>query len=171
MTTCIGYPLHVGNASFLKRFKSKHRGDTRVRTRDLSICSRMLYHWAISPINHYANDKVNKGGRLCLLYFGKFHISVHCCDGRVVKALDSKSNGIFPRRFEPCSQRLVLNSEMRGSNSCCEFVVDFIRTAKLYLPPNCPEYKTWFSNCLTSPRVYSIEVRISWFLWRPRISL
>ena len=114
MTTCIGYPLHVGNASFLKRFKSKHRGDTRVRTRDLSICSRMLYHWAISPINHYANDKVNKGGRLCLLYFGKFHISVHCCDGRVVKALDSKSNGIFPRRFEPCSQRLVLNSEMRG---------------------------------------------------------
>ena len=28
-----------------------------------------------------------------------------CCDGRVVKALDLKSNGIFPRRFEPCSQR------------------------------------------------------------------
>ena len=28
------------------------------------------------------------------------------CDGRVVKALDSKSNGIFPRRFEPCSQRI-----------------------------------------------------------------
>ena len=29
-----------------------------------------------------------------------------CCDGRVVKALDLKSNGIFPRRFEPCSQRI-----------------------------------------------------------------
>ena len=29
-----------------------------------------------------------------------------CCDGRVVKALDSKSNGIFPRRFESCSQRV-----------------------------------------------------------------
>ena len=28
------------------------------------------------------------------------------CDGRVVKALDLKSNGIFPRRFEPYSQRL-----------------------------------------------------------------
>ena len=27
------------------------------------------------------------------------------CDGRVVKALDLKSNGIFPRRFEPYSQR------------------------------------------------------------------
>ena len=27
------------------------------------------------------------------------------CDGRVVKALDSKSNGVTPRRFESCSQR------------------------------------------------------------------
>ena len=30
------------------------------------------------------------------------------CDGRVVKALDLKSNGIFPHRFEPCSQRYPL---------------------------------------------------------------
>ena len=29
------------------------------------------------------------------------------CDGRVVKALDLKSNGNFPRRFEPCSQRSI----------------------------------------------------------------
>ena len=29
------------------------------------------------------------------------------CDGRVVKALDLKSNGVSPRRFEPCSQRYV----------------------------------------------------------------
>ena len=29
------------------------------------------------------------------------------CDGRVVKALDLKSNGIFPRGFEPCSQRQI----------------------------------------------------------------
>ena len=27
------------------------------------------------------------------------------CDGQVVKALDLKSNGSFPRRFEPFSQR------------------------------------------------------------------
>ena len=27
------------------------------------------------------------------------------CDGRVVKALDSNSNRVSPRRFEPCSQR------------------------------------------------------------------
>ena len=29
------------------------------------------------------------------------------CDGRVVKAFDQKSNGIFPRRFESYSQRYV----------------------------------------------------------------
>ena len=29
--------------------------------------------------------------------------SVQGHDGRVVKALDSKSNGIFPHRFESCS--------------------------------------------------------------------
>ena len=33
-------------------------------------------------------------------------LEVSSCDGRVVKALDLKSNGIFPRRFEPCSQRI-----------------------------------------------------------------
>ena len=31
------------------------------------------------------------------------------CDGRVVKALDLKSNGIFPRRFKSCSQRDLLD--------------------------------------------------------------
>ena len=31
--------------------------------------------------------------------------TVSSCDGRVVKAFDSKSNGIFPRRFESYSQR------------------------------------------------------------------
>ena len=31
------------------RTSAKTLGDTRVWTRDLSICSRMLYHWAISP--------------------------------------------------------------------------------------------------------------------------
>ena len=31
-----------------------------------------------------------------------------CCDGRVVKASDLKSDGQCPRRFEPCSQRIFL---------------------------------------------------------------
>ena len=30
--------------------------------------------------------------------------------GRVVKALDLKSNGVTPRRFESCRLRRVLNS-------------------------------------------------------------
>ncbi|KRX67825.1 hypothetical protein T09_6422 [Trichinella sp. T9] len=37
----------------------------------------------------------------------RIYLSRTCnvCDGRVVKALDLKSNGIFPRRFKSCSQR------------------------------------------------------------------
>ena len=31
--------------------------------------------------------------------------SKRSCDDRVVKVLDLKSNGVSPRRFEPCSQR------------------------------------------------------------------
>ena len=31
-------------------------------------------------------------------------IDYHSCDGRVVKALDSKSNGVFSHRFDHCSQ-------------------------------------------------------------------
>lgn len=31
-----------------------------------------------------------------------------CCDGRAVKALDLKSNGVSPRRFKSCSQRELL---------------------------------------------------------------
>ena len=42
------------------------------------------------------------------------------CDGRVVKAFDSKSNGIFPRRFESYSQRLLVSKfhSARKSPSC-----------------------------------------------------
>ena len=36
------------------------------------------------------------------IFSTSYHLS---CDGRVVKAFDSKSNGIFPRRFESYSQR------------------------------------------------------------------
>ena len=37
----------------------------------------------------------------------EFNITASC-DGREVKALDSKSNGVSPRRFEPYSQRLIM---------------------------------------------------------------
>ena len=40
------------------------------------------------------------------LTYGSLVGRLSSCDGRVVKALDSKSNGIFPRRFESCSQRI-----------------------------------------------------------------
>src|SRR4029434_6838949 len=37
---------------------------------------------------------------------------LHSCDGRVVKALDLKSNGVSPRRVEPCSQRISVLLEI-----------------------------------------------------------
>ena len=37
--------------SFFSSLPKIIQGDTRVRTRDLSDCSRMLYHWAISPLH------------------------------------------------------------------------------------------------------------------------
>ena len=41
-----------------------------------------------------------------------------CRDGRVVKALDSKSNGIFPHRFESCSWReIFLTSNISSSKT------------------------------------------------------
>ena len=37
--------------SFFSSLSKLIQGDTRVRTRDLSDCSRILYHWAISPLH------------------------------------------------------------------------------------------------------------------------
>ena len=37
--------------SFFSSLSKIIRGDTRIRTRDLSDCSRMVYHWAISPLH------------------------------------------------------------------------------------------------------------------------
>ena len=42
---------------------------------------------------------------------------MRCCDGREVKALDSKSNGVSPRRFESCSQR-DFSKAFYGIHSC-----------------------------------------------------
>ena len=41
--------------------------------------------------------------------------------GRVVKALDLKSNGLCPRRFEPCQLRYMLLPirEVGRENICC----------------------------------------------------
>ena len=40
--------------SFFSSLSKIIQGDTRVWTRDLSDCSRMLYHWAISPLNTHS---------------------------------------------------------------------------------------------------------------------
>ena len=45
------------------------------------------------------------------------HLSSSC--GRVVKALDLKSNGLCPRRFEPCQLRDFFSSTIRTRMSKC----------------------------------------------------
>ena len=40
--------------SFFSSLPKIIQGDSRVRTRDLSDCSQMLYHWAISPLHTYS---------------------------------------------------------------------------------------------------------------------
>ena len=41
----------------------------------------------------------------------------YSCRGRVVKAMDSKSIGIFPRRFESCRQRVILKDYLKATRN------------------------------------------------------
>ena len=45
----------------------KSLGDTRIWTMDLSDCSRLLYHWAISP-DSVSRDNVGKSIHLCSVF-------------------------------------------------------------------------------------------------------
>ena len=62
----------------------------------------------------YTTWRLNK--TLCNL---PSEITKTCCDGRVVKAFDLKSNGIFPRRFESYSQRSSLWDVLTGKPRGC----------------------------------------------------
>ena len=68
---------------------------------------RRLIHWATRPVLTVSNQFERHHWKM--LYPRDNHRKkikkLGSCDGRVVKALDLKSNGIFPRRFEPYSQR------------------------------------------------------------------
>ena len=44
---------------------------------------------------------------------------LNSCDGRVVKALDLKSNGILPRRFELYSQRNIFSESCKDDECFC----------------------------------------------------
>ena len=59
--------------SFFFSLSKVIQGDTRVRSRDLSDCSRMLYHWAISPLQTDSKTSLQTGAG-CLstvtIFFG-----------------------------------------------------------------------------------------------------
>ena len=73
---------------------------------------RRLIRWATRPMLKRKKCEVH-GSQFSwrpILWMHHMRVNRHSsCDGRVVKALDLKSNGIFPRRFEPYSQRYFLN--------------------------------------------------------------
>ena len=54
-----------------------------------------IYFFLYGMIQYFVNPSL----------LNKKYLANNSCDGRVVKAFDSKSNGIFPRRFESYSQR------------------------------------------------------------------
>ena len=69
----------------------------------------------------------------------KFRILLSC-DGREVKALDSKSNGVSPRRFEPCSQRFSALGEI--------LVLPLIRKMAISMKYYKPNFKHLSHSCV-----------------------
>ena len=82
-----------------------------------AVMAEWLRRWTRNPMG-YSRTGSNPVHSVSLIFFtfkkslwlvmmGHENLcqGINSCDGRVVKALDSKSNGIFPHRFEPCSQR------------------------------------------------------------------
>ena len=78
------------------------------------------------------------------------------CDGRVVKALDSKSNGVSPRRFKSCSQR---------SRFRC--ILDSWNFQIIYCRPTQHAYRkiSWNAVLVFLKRVGASQLRVSEFLF------
>ena len=102
----------------------KHQGlilSDYCERRGRGITSAQLKYWIVKDISSMRTffGWITRGkfGRLMLhncqgdlgsrvsTIMTKHHLKRHSCDGRVVKALDSKSNGVSPRRFESCRLR------------------------------------------------------------------
>ena len=69
------WPVGSNSLRDLRRKKKKKRfeGGTRIWTGDLSICSRMLYHWAIPPLySLYVHVHSSKASRVCEEVFRKY---------------------------------------------------------------------------------------------------
>ena len=69
-----------------------------------SRCVKLAFYLNLLYLSKFCNAAVIKKVSETIAFPATFvFIS---CDGRVVKALDLKSNGVSPRRFESCSQRV-----------------------------------------------------------------
>ena len=89
----------------------------------------------------------------CLNIYTYSSASQACCDGRVVKALDQKSNGIFPRRFEPYSQRNIV----------------FILSCRIFMVISSGQIK--LTTMGIEPTIFRFEVgRLIHWATRPRLN-
>ena len=94
--------------------------DSRSESKSRQTATRMKWLATISGCVFESVLEIRRiwlwwNGKCCLLMGSGFPssrlvrllitLSESGCDGRVVKALDLKFNGVSPRRFEPCSQR------------------------------------------------------------------
>ena len=128
-----------------------------IRTHNLLIRSQTPYPLGHatdgrSPKNKHHRDPRRKSCDV-LIHHAKLLWYVSC-DGRVVKALDLKSNGIFPRRFEPYSQRCFL--QLRIDNIEC---ISWVTTLFPYAWSHCAAMAEWLRrltrNQMGSSRVGS----------------
>ena len=94
--------------SFFSSLSKIIQGDTAVRTRDLSVCSRMLYHWAISSLQ--TDSKTSLQTRAgCLSTVTKFFCSESSVLSRSMSFFSSLSiiiqggTGVRSRDLSDCS--------------------------------------------------------------------
>ena len=78
---CSESSVLLRSMSFFSSLLKIIQGDTRVRTRDLSDCSQMLYHWALSPLHTYSITSLQTRAG-CLKTVTMFFVpsQVYSCD-------------------------------------------------------------------------------------------
>ena len=92
------------------------------------------------------------------------------CDGRVVKAFDSKSNGIFPRRFESYSQRekRYFFAKLFQNNLMLRYTVRIISKNNTLIPNQKKVSKTNYRDLNVSTAADLTALRICFVLQTQR---
>ena len=107
------YPLSYGG-----NHSTNH---THTRYMCTAVVAEWLRRWTRNPLgsartgsNPVGSDRFDNSSRVTRVTKGNIPGNIphktNSCRGRVVKAMDLKSIGLCPHRFEPCRQRSLLIS-------------------------------------------------------------